>query len=215
MALDGLRDVLEVAKPHFLAGERKFFEQVIACLARNANSARFGYTLKPCGDVHAIAVNIVTVDDDVAEVYANPKFDPLIDTYPTVPLAHAALHFNGASYRIYHGIPPCSEAMNLQLARLAATASSSIQDHHQARQECEATHLGTELLALFPARHDRPFLDYGLARGPAMPTVFRQKRHQRDRQHAQRCACSDLAGAETIGAGYRQGTRLQNPAHAT
>jgi hypothetical protein len=25
---------------------------------------------------HAIAVNIVTVDDDVAEVYANPKFDP-------------------------------------------------------------------------------------------------------------------------------------------
>jgi hypothetical protein len=46
---------------------------------------------------HAIAVNIVTVDDDVAEVYANPKFDPLIDTYPTVPLAHATLHFNGAS----------------------------------------------------------------------------------------------------------------------
>src|ERR1700733_1205659 len=99
---DGLRDVLEVPKPQLLAGKREFFEQVIMCLARNANSARFGYTLKPCGDVHAIAVNIVIIDDDVAEVYANPKFDPLIDTYPGVPLAHAALHFNGASYRVNH-----------------------------------------------------------------------------------------------------------------
>ena len=31
----------------------------------------------------------------------------------------------------------------------------------------------TELLALFRGHHDRPLLDYGLARGPAMPTVFR------------------------------------------
>jgi hypothetical protein len=53
---------------------------VITRLARNVNSARFGYTLKPRGDVDAIAVNIIIVDDDVAEIYANPKFDPLIDT---------------------------------------------------------------------------------------------------------------------------------------
>ena len=80
-----------------------FFEQVIVRLARNANSARFGYTLKPSGNIHAIAVNIVINDDDVAEVYAKPKFDPLIDTDPNVPLAHAALHFNGTSYRVNHG----------------------------------------------------------------------------------------------------------------
>jgi hypothetical protein len=67
-------------KPQLLAGKREFFEQVIVRLARNANSARFGYTLKPRGDVHAIAVNIIIVDDDIAEIYANPKFDPLIDT---------------------------------------------------------------------------------------------------------------------------------------
>src|ERR1700739_302828 len=101
--LDGLRDVLEGAKPHFLASEREFFDQVIVCLAGNVNSARLGYPLKPCGDVHAIAVNIVRLDDDVAEVYANPKFDPLVDTYPGVSLAHAALHFNGTSYRVNHG----------------------------------------------------------------------------------------------------------------
>jgi hypothetical protein len=36
-------------------------------------------------------------------VYAKPKFDPLIDSNPNVPLAHAALHFNGTSYRVNHG----------------------------------------------------------------------------------------------------------------
>jgi hypothetical protein len=75
---------------------------VIVRLARNANSARFGYTLKPSGNIHAIAVNIVISDDDVAEVYAKPKFDPFINTNPNVPLAHAALHFNGTSYRVNH-----------------------------------------------------------------------------------------------------------------
>src|ERR1700676_3844243 len=73
------------------------------CLARNANSAWFGDTLKPCGDVNVIAVNVLIIDDDVAEVYANPKFDPLIDTDPGIPLAHAALHLNGASYCVNHG----------------------------------------------------------------------------------------------------------------
>jgi hypothetical protein len=72
-------------------------------LTRNTNPAWFGYALKPCGDVHAIAVNVVIIDDDVAEVHANPKFDPLIDTYVGVPLTHAALHFNGAPYRVNHG----------------------------------------------------------------------------------------------------------------
>jgi hypothetical protein len=72
-------------------------------LARNANSARFGYTLKPSGNIHAIAVNIVINDDDVAEVYAKPKFDPFINTNPNVTLVHAALHFNGTSYRVNHG----------------------------------------------------------------------------------------------------------------
>ena len=39
---------------------------------------------------------IDAVADNVAEVCADPKFDPLIDTYRGVPLAHAALHLNGA-----------------------------------------------------------------------------------------------------------------------
>jgi hypothetical protein len=117
---DGLGDVLEVPKPQLLAGEREFFEQVIVRLARNANSARFGYTLKPCGDVHAFAVNIVIVDDDVAEVYADPKFDLLIETYPGVPLAHAALQFNGASYRVNHG---CELDQHAVSGRLDDTAS--------------------------------------------------------------------------------------------
>jgi hypothetical protein len=48
-------------------------------------------------------MNIVIFDYDVAEVYANAKFDSLVNAYPRVPLAHAALHFNGASYRVNHG----------------------------------------------------------------------------------------------------------------
>ena len=61
---------------------------MIVCLARNANTARFGYSLKTCGDIHAITKDIVVVDNDVAEVYSDSKFDPLIDIHLHVPLAH-------------------------------------------------------------------------------------------------------------------------------
>lgn len=72
-------------------------------LGANANSARFGDALKPCRVVYPIAVNVVIINDDIAEIYANPKFDPVIDTDLVVPLAHAALHLDGASYNVNHG----------------------------------------------------------------------------------------------------------------
>jgi hypothetical protein len=49
----------------------------------------------------AVAEDIVVIDDDVANVDADPKFDPVTQRHRRILVSHAALHFNGTAYRIH------------------------------------------------------------------------------------------------------------------
>ena len=65
--------------------------------ARHADAARFGRRLQPCGDVHAVAedvvaVDVVAVEDDVAQVYAELHLDALGLVDARVAPRHCALH---------------------------------------------------------------------------------------------------------------------------
>ena len=63
----------------------------------DADTARLGDALEPRGDVDAVAEDIVVVDDDVADVDADAKFDPLVLRHVGVLLGHAALDFDRAA----------------------------------------------------------------------------------------------------------------------
>ena len=66
----------------------------------DADTARLRNPFKTCGDIDTIAEDIVVIDDDVADVNADPKFDPLGLRHGGILLDHAALDLDGASRRI-------------------------------------------------------------------------------------------------------------------
>ena len=69
-------------------------------LSGDADSAGLGQLLDPCGDVHAVAVDVRPFADDVAEVDADAKIDPLRCCATLVRLRHPALKFQHARHRI-------------------------------------------------------------------------------------------------------------------
>ena len=70
----------------------------IACYA---DPARFAQPLQTRRYVHAVAVNVVTFDDDVADVDATAVDNLPIFRDPIVALPHGGLHLNGEGDRIH------------------------------------------------------------------------------------------------------------------
>ncbi len=68
----------------------------------NANAAGLGQRLQAGGDVDAIAVNVVALDDHVAEIDPDPQHDPRLAQGLIGKGAVRALHRDGAIHRIDH-----------------------------------------------------------------------------------------------------------------
>src|ERR1700687_3198843 len=66
----------------------------------NADAAWLSDSLKACGDVDTIAENIVVVDDDVADVNTDAKFDPEFRRHAGVLFSHLSLDFDRTARRI-------------------------------------------------------------------------------------------------------------------
>jgi hypothetical protein len=62
--------------------------------------AGLGQGLDPCGDVDAVAIEVVALDDDVAEIDADAQFDAIIRRDARVPLGHRLLHRDRTAHRI-------------------------------------------------------------------------------------------------------------------
>ena len=63
-------------------------------------NAGFGQLLKPRGDIYALAVAIISLDDHLAEIDADAQIDAFVLGNRSVALGHAALHRHGAFHRI-------------------------------------------------------------------------------------------------------------------
>ncbi len=66
----------------------------------DANAARRGQPLEPCGDVDAIAEEIVAVEDHVAEIDPDPELDAAVGRIDGVALRHRLLHRDGTAHRV-------------------------------------------------------------------------------------------------------------------
>ena len=66
----------------------------------DADAARLGDALEARRDIDAVAENIVVVDDDVADMDADAKFDPEFGRHVDIPLRHRALDFHRTARRI-------------------------------------------------------------------------------------------------------------------
>ena len=78
---------------------------LLVSAAREADAARLGDAFQPCGDVDAVAKNVVVFDDNVADIDADTQRDALVLRLSGVALGHAVLNFDGAT----HGVDGAGE----------------------------------------------------------------------------------------------------------
>jgi hypothetical protein len=91
---NGPRDVLERLLAHILELEGELVAHLVAHHAADADAAWLRQGFKPSGDVDAIAENVVPIDDDVAEIDADAKFDTRFGRHTGISPGHLSLHVN-------------------------------------------------------------------------------------------------------------------------
>jgi len=98
--VDRTGDVLDFPCPEVLESQAQLVEHIVADRAADANAAGLRQRLQTRRDVDAVTKNIVVIDDDVADVDADPEVDALLGRQTRIPLGHAALHVDRAAHRV-------------------------------------------------------------------------------------------------------------------
>src|SRR4051794_16589563 len=75
---------------------------MVANRPRQADPAGFGQGLQASGYIYAVAVDVVRLDDDVAQVDPAAEYDPLVFRARGVALGHATLHRDRTGDRLYY-----------------------------------------------------------------------------------------------------------------
>ena len=97
---DGARDVLHRLLAEIGKGQRELVADLVVRRARDADAAGLAQRFEAGGDVDAVAENVVAVDDDVADIDADPEHDPLVVRNLRVAPGHLALNIDRAGDRI-------------------------------------------------------------------------------------------------------------------
>jgi hypothetical protein len=87
---------------HRLETEGDLALDVVVDCAGHADATRLGEGFQACGDVDAIAINVVTLDDDVADVDADAHRDALLLRHIRLPIGDALFDRDGALDGIDH-----------------------------------------------------------------------------------------------------------------
>ena len=74
-----LGDVLDAMAAERAVIEIELVPDLVVNGVRDANSAGLGERFEPGGDVDAIAEDVVAVDDDIAEIDADPQLETALD----------------------------------------------------------------------------------------------------------------------------------------
>src|SRR5262249_20268494 len=98
-------DVLELLLAGVLEGDVEPALRILVNTSRDADPAGLRQSFQSRGDIDAVAVDVVAVDDDVADIDADPELDPRLRRLVGIALVHAALNLDGAT----HGIDDAGE----------------------------------------------------------------------------------------------------------
>ena len=83
-----------------LEGELELAADVVVDRPRDQDAARLGELLQAGGDVDAVAVDVLAVDDHVAEVDADAELEPVLRREGGVALAQGLLDADSAGQRL-------------------------------------------------------------------------------------------------------------------
>ncbi len=93
-------DVLDLPFAHVLERELELVTHLVPHGAADADAARLRQRFKPRRYVDAVSVDVLVVDDDVADVQADTKLDAAIRWNLDVALGYLSLHLDGTADRI-------------------------------------------------------------------------------------------------------------------
>ena len=93
---NGKFDVLELLLADVLELQIETVADIVPHRLGNRDSSGLGHCFQARGDIDAIAVKVVVIDDHVAEVDADPKLDPPIFGNVVIAAAHFPLNLGGA-----------------------------------------------------------------------------------------------------------------------
>src|SRR6185437_13892558 len=99
--LDGIGDVFGPPRAARLDADRDLAANLIGDRARDVDRTGLGQSLDPRRDIDAVAVNVVALDDDVADIDADAERDAVALGDVRVALGDALLHFDRACDRVH------------------------------------------------------------------------------------------------------------------
>ena len=97
-----LRNVLDPVLAHRLEAKGDLVLDLVVDIARDADAAGLGQLLQSRGNVHAVAIDVVVLDDDVADVDADPEHDAPVVGLIGLALGDARPGSRGAFDRVDH-----------------------------------------------------------------------------------------------------------------
>ena len=97
-----LGDVLDLLLAQVLKPEIEQAAHHLMNHIRDADAARPSQTFQPRCDIDAIAVDVVAIDDHIAEVDADPELDAVLGLEVRVVYGDALLNLDRAPHRIDH-----------------------------------------------------------------------------------------------------------------
>jgi hypothetical protein len=97
----GLSNIFEGLLSHVVPGNLDLTPDLPIGIIGNADPARFGDALKAGSNIDPIAEDIVVFNDNITDVNADSKFNPLELWYIDIVFGHAALNFDRAAYGVH------------------------------------------------------------------------------------------------------------------
>ena len=99
--LDRPRDVLDGLLPARLDFDRDLVAHLVRSTARYVNAAGVRQRLDPGGDIHAVAIDVVAIDDDVADIDADPELYPTVFGAARIAFANLLLDLDRAGDSVH------------------------------------------------------------------------------------------------------------------
>src|SRR5262245_29097569 len=83
---------------HIVEFKSKFVLYLVVYDARDQDAAGIGQCFQPCCDVNAVPINVVTIDDNIANIDADPELNAIFRRDFAVAVKHATLNVDSAAH---------------------------------------------------------------------------------------------------------------------
>src|SRR5260221_4707921 len=117
-------NILEILRAHILKRTLNLAPNLPVSIVGNANPTRLCDPFETYCNIDPITKNIIVCDDNITDVNADAKFDPLVLRHIVILFGHAALDFVGAS----HGVDHACELDESAVPSVLDDASAMISD---------------------------------------------------------------------------------------